>query len=57
MKNIEYGWVQWLKPVILATQDAEIRKIRQKLLETPSPPIKAGCDGVYLPCQLSRRHK
>jgi hypothetical protein len=40
------GQAQWLKPAILAIQEAQIRRIvvqaqpRQKVLEIPSQPIK-----------------
>jgi hypothetical protein len=51
--------VQWLTPVILATGEAEIRKIefrgqsRQKVIETPSQPVKAGHGGTPLSSSYS----
>jgi hypothetical protein len=67
VKNLLFGWVQWLILVIPATWEAEIRKItvqcqpRQKVSKTPCKPI-AGPGGVHLSSQLwegslSRRHR
>jgi hypothetical protein len=53
--------VQWIKPVILATWEAEIGKItiqdqfRQEVSETPSQPIKAVYGGMRLLSQLHRK--
>jgi hypothetical protein len=53
-------WVQWLMPVILATQEAEIRRImaegwpRQKVSKTPSHyPTNKRLDMVSHACHLS----
>jgi hypothetical protein len=43
--------------------DTEVRRLavggqpRQKVLEIPSQPIKAGYGGVHLSSQLGRKHK
>jgi hypothetical protein len=53
---------QCLTPVILATQEA-VRNItilsqpRQKVQESPSPPIKAELEGTHLPSQLCGKYK
>jgi hypothetical protein len=59
LENSEKCWVQWLMPVILATCEAEIRRIKvwglseQKILETSSQPKKkGGCGGEFLSSQL-----
>jgi hypothetical protein len=36
MKNMLYTWAPWLTPVILATQEAEIRRIAVSVRETQS---------------------
>jgi hypothetical protein len=63
MKRQQQGLAQWLVPIILATQEMEIRRIvtqgqpRQKVSETPSQPIKAGQSGACLTSQLCGKHK
>jgi hypothetical protein len=58
-KNDRCGQRQWLKPLILATQEAGIRRImvqsqpRQKVHKTPSQSV-AGHSGMYLSFQLYR---
>jgi hypothetical protein len=55
--------VWWLKPVIPATQDAEIRRIEvqgqpgQKVHETPSKPMagRLGNSGVHHPSYAGKR--
>jgi hypothetical protein len=52
----------WLTPIILATQEAEIRTIAvggqpgQKVCKTPSQPI-VGCGRVCLSFQLCEKQK
>jgi hypothetical protein len=57
------GQVQWLIPIILATQEAEIGRIvvqgqpRQKVHKAPSHPIKAGHGATCLSSHLCRKYK
>jgi hypothetical protein len=57
------GQVLWLIPIISVIWKVEIRRIevqgqpRQKVLKTPSQPIKAGHGGTHLSSQLCGNHK
>jgi hypothetical protein len=43
---------QWLKPIILATWEAEIKGIVVQKVKSPSQQKKAGPSGAYLSSQL-----
>jgi hypothetical protein len=62
-KNPKWGQVQWFKPRILTTWEAEIGKMlvqgqpKQKVTETSSQPVKAEYGGVCPSSQLSTKQK